>query len=81
MTIADGCWFAIGLCGGGWHAWMLWRAVQPPFLGTAWVLPRLFATGLMFFAAAFFGGIFPAFLGWAIAYFLTVGRLRTGAVR
>lgn len=66
-------WLLAGGAAGLAHAWLLWRAAQPPFDGVLWYWARLLLVAGVLCAAVVFGGVLPAVIGWTLTYFLTVG--------
>lgn len=69
MTGVSIVWFCVGLAAAAAHVWMLWRSAQPPFHGVGLQLPRMLLVGVVLFASAVSGGLFPTIVGWAIGYF------------
>ena len=81
MNWNDWLWVSAGALAGGFHAWLLWRAAQPPFDGVLWHIPRLLLTATVLVAAAFWGHLVPAFIGWGVAYFSAVNFVRLTVAR
>ena len=81
MTELTFLWGALGGAAGMTHAWLLWQAAQQPGHASAVHAGRLVVTVLVLSAAAYFGAILPAFIGWSLAYFVAVGTIRFGLAR
>lgn len=68
-------WFTAGVALGLAHAWVLWKAAQPPFRWAGAALLRLVPLAALFLAAAWAGGLIPVVVGWLIAFPLSVAAI------
>lgn len=75
MTAAFAIWLVAGLALGAVHAWLLWKAAQPPFHWAGGVFLRILPVAAVFLAAGYAGGILPVAAGWAIAFPISVATI------
>lgn len=75
MTATFAIWLAVGAALGAVHAWVIWRASQPPFHLAGAAMLRLLPVAAVFFAAAFLGGLIPTAAGWAATFFVCVAAI------
>ncbi len=75
MTAAFGIGAGVGLALGIGHAWVLWKASQPPFRWAGGALLRILPVAAVFIIAAFLGGIIPVAIGWAVGFPVSVAAI------
>lgn len=75
MTATMVLWFAGGLATGLAHAWLIWRASQPPFRWASAGLLRMMPVAAVLVAAAMMGGLIPVAAGWLTAFLISVGAV------